>query len=143
MAKPATANTARNVLCPLQKLIELGSKVEIRWVPGHVGVEGNARADRLAGIGSSYASFFPGGRYGKARYGNEPGLLPFLALSATRHPLKTCPLYGGRPLIDLLHWRKEDIINMLRRISMKNCRSVDQIRVIKLPIILFLRKEAS
>ncbi|KAI1776952.1 hypothetical protein F4818DRAFT_440346 [Hypoxylon cercidicola] len=38
IAKPETSEEVREALAPLQKLMELGSRVEIRWVPAHVSV---------------------------------------------------------------------------------------------------------
>lgn len=38
-----------------ERLRERGVNVELRWVPGHGGVVGNERADRLALLASSYA----------------------------------------------------------------------------------------
>ncbi len=50
-----TKVTSRLILDTISQLNAMGKthKVELRWVPGHVGISGNERADELARIGSS------------------------------------------------------------------------------------------
>ncbi|KAI1174795.1 hypothetical protein F4777DRAFT_599283 [Nemania sp. FL0916] len=39
----------------LNLLMKLGCRIELNWVPGHVGVEGNVRANKLAKVATQYA----------------------------------------------------------------------------------------
>ncbi|KAJ5543821.1 reverse transcriptase [Penicillium frequentans] len=41
-------HTVREISCLVEALRGIGCHVRIRWIPGHVGVAGNERADRLA-----------------------------------------------------------------------------------------------
>ncbi|KAI1653442.1 hypothetical protein F4813DRAFT_253346 [Daldinia decipiens] len=89
---------------PLEKLVKFGSKVEIHWTPGHVGVEGNTRADSLASVGADYA----------IEYSHSTGLgITDLMLPLSNHMLgqKTRPAYPfhlGSPMNDFIHWHKQE-----------------------------------
>lgn len=41
-------HTVREISCLVEALRNIGCHVRIRWIPGHMGVAGNERADRLA-----------------------------------------------------------------------------------------------
>ncbi|KAI4870122.1 hypothetical protein F4820DRAFT_321769 [Hypoxylon rubiginosum] len=111
-ARPTIRETPRELLTPIHKLIGLGSHVEVRWVPGHVSVEGNERADTLANFGATYAIPVPLGSLG-----SEEGLLPLLTFSRAREPVKICPIYSGRPFTDIMIWRRKDMRRMLERLT--------------------------
>ncbi|OTB12272.1 hypothetical protein K445DRAFT_25845 [Daldinia sp. EC12] len=91
-------------VCPLDKLVNLGSRVEVHWTPGHVGVEGNCRADALATLGADYA----------VAYTRETGLditdlmLPFSDPLQGTNARGAYPFHLGSPMNDFMHWRKED-----------------------------------
>ncbi|KAI0122414.1 hypothetical protein F4814DRAFT_458089 [Daldinia grandis] len=89
---------------PLEKLVKLGSKIEIHWTPGHVGIEGNSRADSLASLGADYA----------VQYSRSTGLditdlmLPFSNCRLSQNARGAYPFHLGNPMGDFMHWRKED-----------------------------------
>ncbi|KAI0849464.1 hypothetical protein F5Y00DRAFT_269463 [Daldinia vernicosa] len=95
---------------PLEKLVNLGSKVEIHWTPGHVGIEGNSRADSLASIGADYA----------IKYSRSTGrgiinlMLPFSNQLSGQKAREAYPFHLGNPMNDLIHWRKEETRMALR-----------------------------
>ncbi|KAI1645201.1 uncharacterized protein F4817DRAFT_344590 [Daldinia loculata] len=89
---------------PLEKLVRFGSKVEIHWIPGHVGVEGNSRADSLASIGADYAI-----KYSRsAGLGITNMMLPFSNRLLGQKARPAYPFHLGNPMNDFIHWRKEE-----------------------------------
>lgn len=102
--------TARQMLIPLQKLVRLGSHVEVRWAPSQVSIEGSDRANKLANWGEQYASQIPSGSLG-----NDEALLPFFAFTNTKELVKLRPLYSGRPFFDVKFWRTEMIRKEMMR----------------------------
>ncbi|KAI0452460.1 hypothetical protein F5B21DRAFT_483634 [Xylaria acuta] len=76
---------------PLELLEQLGCRVEINWVPGHSGVEGNYRAHRLASLATQYVKLI-------AESGIEasPGLIyPLSGLVNHGAPLSFEPMQEG------------------------------------------------
>ncbi|KAI1259697.1 hypothetical protein F5Y18DRAFT_442878 [Xylariaceae sp. FL1019] len=46
---------------PLESLLEAGCRVSFVWIPGHVGIEGNTNADKLATLGWNFGQQIPNG----------------------------------------------------------------------------------
>ncbi|KAI1385780.1 uncharacterized protein F4822DRAFT_432638 [Hypoxylon trugodes] len=87
-AKSGLANEFKDkALDPLQLLLRMGGNIELRWTPGHVDVEGNCRADRLATIGTYYARRISV----TEKFDVERAILPFVAFSKTEGPRKISP----------------------------------------------------
>ncbi|KAF3067429.1 hypothetical protein GL218_08584 [Daldinia childiae] len=120
---------------PLEKLVNLGSKVEIHWTPGHVGVEGNCRADSLASIGADYA----------IKYSRKTGLgitnmmLPFSNRLLGQQARPAYPFHLGNPMNDYIHWQKEEtrvaIRVALNSNEEKGAVSFEPLRIIKSQLI--------
>ncbi|KAI2635640.1 hypothetical protein GGS26DRAFT_589310 [Hypomontagnella submonticulosa] len=89
-----------SALEPLQRLRHLGSKVEIHWVPGHVGVDSNVRADALASFGAMYASLVPPVQDLQSQH-RILALSPFLP---TKKFKVIEPVHASNPEIDITHW---------------------------------------
>ncbi|KAI6091431.1 hypothetical protein F4821DRAFT_281290 [Hypoxylon rubiginosum] len=135
-ADPVANGKAREVCAPLQKLIELGIHVEVRWVPSHISIEGNERADSLASLGAQYAARIPfdsepdssSSEPGSSSSepdssssepdssSSKPALLPLLTFSQTGDPVKVSRVYGGRPFTDFMFWHRKEIRLMLIRL---------------------------
>ncbi|KAI8964158.1 hypothetical protein F5Y11DRAFT_345703 [Daldinia sp. FL1419] len=95
------SQTYDDLVLPLDKLVGLGCKVEIHWVPGHVGIEGNTRADSLASKGADHA----------LKYIQSTGTDLILPFSKTVQGQKTrgaCPYFRGSPMNDYIHWHKAE-----------------------------------
>ncbi len=96
------------ILDPLEGLLELGCRVEIHWTPGHSKDEGNHRADKLASIGSGYATRVSS----ILRLAVENALLPFPELAGG--PKMVYPIHAGTPSTVTMHWRKRETQNVLK-----------------------------
>ncbi|XDG05141.1 hypothetical protein ABKA04_004756 [Annulohypoxylon sp. FPYF3050] len=98
----------------INRLVAIGTVVEINWVPGHAGINGNVRADRLANIGAKYMSVLK----------QTNAALPYTGLPYTLHPIQarnssiiqTLPgIHLGKALTDLFYWMNDRTISMIAK----------------------------
>ncbi|KAI0382533.1 hypothetical protein F5Y04DRAFT_287919 [Hypomontagnella monticulosa] len=111
---------AANALEPLKRLERLGCKIEIHWVPGHIGVARNERVDALAAIGRVFASLVP--RVTGPEFKNT-----ILPLSVTEKFRSIEPIDIGKPGIEVDHWataEMHDITGDLLRIMRTEVMSI-------------------
>ncbi|KAI1455149.1 hypothetical protein F4805DRAFT_460082 [Annulohypoxylon moriforme] len=86
---------------PIDVLVSLGVNVEFHWVPGHIGIEGNVRADRLANLAAGYMSRV------LMDSGSELALIP-VQYYRPEKKLKILEIHNGNPFTDLIYWQKEE-----------------------------------
>lgn len=104
---------AEQALDPLEELLRLNCKVEINWVPSHVGVEGNTRADYLAAFGSAYAH--KNLESEDLPSGVRLGIFPYPDVTTTSGSKFIHPSHISYPLIDSIHWRREEVQDRLKQ----------------------------
>ncbi|KAI2620538.1 hypothetical protein GGR54DRAFT_639571 [Hypoxylon sp. NC1633] len=113
---PLPANFEERTLEPLQRLRGLGSKIQINWTPGHVGVAGNTRADILANIRRGYISQVSP----TVNAGPGPSILPLSDPSSSKDLAMMNQIHLGRPAIDSVYWRKQEVAKYIKKLVEEN-----------------------
>ncbi|KAI1207600.1 uncharacterized protein F4807DRAFT_462409 [Annulohypoxylon truncatum] len=94
---------------PISRLTSLGISVEVNWIPGHSGLEGNMRADRLANIGANYISGII-----QDNPSLQEGLFP-VQIQAPGKERKAIPQVDtGNAATDLVYWQKQKTQEMVK-----------------------------
>lgn len=113
-----------NALVPLRRMERLGCKVEIHWVPGHVGIARNERADALAAYGGIYASRVP-----RATGTSFKEII--LPLSATKEFKHIDPIDIGKPWIEASHWHTAEMHNITcDLLKMEQSETLSEVKVV-------------
>ncbi|OTA97995.1 hypothetical protein M426DRAFT_17884 [Hypoxylon sp. CI-4A] len=84
------------LLAAIDRLLQVGVRIEIHWVPGHAGIEGNTRADRLAVLGSAYMDCV----HCEEDFYSGVAALPLLVLLRSSHSHIIAPAYYDEPVVD-------------------------------------------
>ncbi|KAI1455150.1 hypothetical protein F4805DRAFT_460083 [Annulohypoxylon moriforme] len=88
----------------------LGASLNINWVPGHVDIEGNVRADQLAVLGA-----LASGLVGMDT--SFQGIFPVRFPLPKIGPAIFSDIHLGKPKMDFLYWQKEETKAILKDLT--------------------------
>ncbi|KAI1441312.1 hypothetical protein F5Y02DRAFT_431001 [Annulohypoxylon stygium] len=100
----------------IRRLLLLGATVEFNWLPAHVDIDGNTRADALARIGGNYMYGFP-----QIRTRFPYGACPVQAKNSRGARKVISKIYLGRAYVDLFYWINNRTIDMITN----TCNAID------------------
>ncbi|KAI1455172.1 hypothetical protein F4805DRAFT_460100 [Annulohypoxylon moriforme] len=90
----------------IERLVSLGAKVRIHWMPGHSGIAGNVRADTLANLGAIASEDL------EEELNSRKGLIPVQYPIPETGPKILSQIHLGNPVVDLVYWQKKETKEM-------------------------------